>query len=55
MSTLDKIQKTLAKKIIQNKLSHFLLVNSQTITSEQLNQWCLDIITEYFFNLNQKI
>jgi DNA polymerase III delta prime subunit len=54
MSSLDNIQKVLAKKFIQNKIGHFLLVNSKEISSQDLAKWCFEIINEYFFNIHQK-
>ena len=55
MNKLDQIQKVIAKKLIQNKISHFILVNAHEIDSNSLSNWTLDIINEYFFNINQKI
>lgn len=54
MSKLDHIQKIITKKLIQNKISHFILINSQEIDSSILTDWTIDIINEYFFNLNQR-
>lgn len=54
MNKLDQIQKVIAKKLIQNKISHFILVNANEIDSNSLSNWTLDIINEYFFNINQK-
>lgn len=54
MNKLDQIQKVIAKKLIQNKISHFILVNAHEIDSNSLSNWTLDIINEYFFNINQK-
>jgi len=51
---LDKLQKTITKKLISSKLAHFILFNSTDVESSKLKKWCMAIVSEYFFNINQK-
>lgn len=52
--SLDQTQKILTRKLIQDKLSHLLLIQGNDHQSDQLFSWTQDIVQEYFFNLTQK-
>lgn len=51
---MDKIQKTLTRKLIQNKLAHLLLIDGHHNDQTKMSKWCCEIINEYFFNIDQK-
>lgn len=51
---LGPVQKTLTKKLIQNKLAHLLHIQGNDNNTDDLMKWTSTIIQEYFFNLTQK-
>tara|TARA_B100001971_G_C18268046_1_gene596578 strand:+ start:7291 stop:8022 length:732 start_codon:yes stop_codon:yes gene_type:complete len=51
---MDTVQRTLTKKLIQNQLSHLLLIQGNGNDSQEMLNWSSEIINEYFFNIDQK-
>ena len=51
---MDQTKRTLTKKLTQDKLSHLLLIQGHANDQSEMTNWVLEIVNEYFFNINQK-